>query len=96
VKITKRQLTRIIQEKKVKPTCNSLDGESTTKIRPVLPDVSLDNRLNDYIIQYASSMRAEIGESIGSHNLLEVMKEYLVEELEKGTLPDSLVGSVDH
>jgi|1_EtaG_2_1085319.scaffolds.fasta_scaffold13475_3 hypothetical protein len=84
MKITKRQLKRIIKEEKAKRlqegALQDVNGDS-----PVFHDVEMDEALNAYVEKYVMYLEDDIGESRATLALLEVMKDFLVTALERGT-----------
>ena len=102
MKISKRQLRRIIREEKTKVL---KEQEETADVRtfremhgdhPVFHDAAMDQALNDYVMQYVDRLEEDIGESRGTLTLLEHMKSYLVEALEKGTTAAMADSGVDY
>jgi hypothetical protein len=87
MRISKRQLRRVIREEKTKLLNEASAEEQTFQQvggdQPVFHDAAMDQALNDYVMQYVWRLEEDIGESRGTLALLETMKEYLVEALEK-------------
>ena len=84
MKITKRQLKRIIKEEKQKLVSENAFQDVGGNI-PVFHDANLDAALNDYVERYVEHVEEGIGESPGTLALLEVMKGHLIVAIERAT-----------
>jgi hypothetical protein len=84
MKLTKNQLKKMIQEESVK-----ILGEGALEEvggnQPVFHDAAMDQALNGYVDQYVMRLEEDIGESRSTLMLLETMKGYLVEAIQKAT-----------
>ena len=84
MKITKRQLRRIIKEEKAKLITEQraplalIGGDM-----PIFHDAALDEALNDYVEKFVDMLESDIGESRATMALLANMKEYLVRGIKK-------------
>jgi hypothetical protein len=100
MKITKRQLRRIIKEEKTKllkevsteeQTFHQVGGD-----QPVFHDAAMDQALNDYVMQYVWRLEEDIGESRATLALLENMKESLVDAIQRGVTEAMTDSGVDY
>lgn len=84
MKITKRQLKRIIKEEKSKILDEGIEDAlvAVGGHHPIFHDAALNDALDDYVAKYVSYLEEDIGESRATTMLLEVMKEYLVDGIE--------------
>ena len=82
MKITKRQLQKMVTKAK-----RIQEGamEEVGGHEPVFHDPQMDEALNAYVDMYVWRIEDELGESRATLALLEVMKSFLVQALERGT-----------
>ena len=82
MKVTKRQLRKMVQE--TKGIINEYAFEEVGGNDPVFHDHDVDEALNRYVERYVDHMEDELGESRATLGLLENMKWFLVDALERG------------
>ena len=111
MRITNRQLRRIIKEEKLSLLEEDeqmeldLGSKEPDDVRvfkqvggdkPVFHDAAMDAALNDYVMQYVWRLEEDIGESRGTLALLESMKGYLIDSLEDGVQTALAANGVDY
>ncbi len=88
MKISKRQLRRIIKEEKAKVLAEDIESSliAVGGQHPIFHDAALNDALDDYVEKFVSYLEEDIGESRETTMLLEIMKEHLVDGLTNATL----------
>ena len=81
MKLTKRQLKRIIKEEKRKILREASAFEEVGGDQPVFHSAPLDEALNNYVEEFVFRLEDQIGESPGTLILLETLKQYLVDAI---------------
>jgi len=99
MKLTRKILREMILEEKRLLSEEADDVRAFKQVggdQPTFHDAAMDEALNDYVMQYVWRLEEDIGESRGTLALLEQMKEYLVDALDKGTREAMADSGVDY
>tara|TARA_B100000131_G_scaffold102069_1_gene99045 strand:+ start:63 stop:347 length:285 start_codon:yes stop_codon:yes gene_type:complete len=94
MKITKRQLRRIIKEEKAKIVKEGSRGPGWDQ--PIFHDAALNAALDDYVGKYVAYLEEDIGESRATLALHETLKEYLVNGIEEAVREAEKAAGVEY